>query len=76
MAKLFGNYLIVVGICLLLLGLLLKQGFRLKWLGKLPGDIIIHRGNLTFYFPLATGLILSLVLSLVLFLILRLIGKN
>ncbi len=74
--KLTGNFLIIAGICLLILGLFLRRGVNLKWLGRLPGDIIIHRGGFTFYFPLATGLVLSLILSLVLFIILRFIGRN
>jgi hypothetical protein len=74
--KASGNFLIIAGICLILLGLLLRLQLRFKWLGKLPGDIVIHKGNFTFYFPLATGLLLSLLLSLVLFLVLRMIGKD
>jgi Protein of unknown function (DUF2905) len=33
-------------------------------LGRLPGDIIVHRGNSTFYFPLMTSIVISVVLSL------------
>jgi hypothetical protein len=75
MVKLASNLLIVAGICLFVLGLLLRQGFRLKWLGKLPGDIIIQKSNVTFYFPLATSLLLSFLLSLILLLIFKLSGK-
>jgi hypothetical protein len=71
-----GNFFIIAGILLLLFGVLSKLGIRFKWLGKLPGDIIIHKGNFTLYFPLATSLLLSLVLSLLLLLIFRTIGKN
>jgi hypothetical protein len=71
-----GNFLIIAGICLILLGFLLKLGLRFKWLGKLPGDIVIHKGNFTFYFPLATSLLLSVLLSLLLFLVIRIIGKD
>ena len=74
--KNIGNFFIITGICLILLGLLLKLGFRFKWLGKLPGDMIIHKGSFTFYFPLATSLLLSFVLSLLLFLLVRMTGKN
>ena len=38
--------------------------FRSGWLGKLPGDIIVKRENFTFYFPLATCILISIVLSL------------
>jgi len=73
--KLAGNLFIMAGVCLLLLGLFFRLGFRIKWLGQLPGDILIQRGNFTFSFPLATSLLLSLLFSLVLLLVVRLIGK-
>ena len=37
---------------------------RVPWLGRLPGDIHVQRGTWSFYFPLATSLLLSVVLSL------------
>ncbi len=57
---------------LILLGLLLLlAGFAWPWLsrlpfGRLPGDITIERENFSFYFPVATGLLLSLFLSVLL----------
>lgn len=39
--------------------------------GRLPGDIVVRRGNFVFYFPLATGLLLSLILTLILNIIRR-----
>ena len=44
---------------------------RVPWIGRLPGDIHIQRGNFSFYFPLATSLLLSVVLSLILYLLRR-----
>jgi hypothetical protein len=41
------------------------------WLGKLPGDILIKRDHVTFYFPLATSLLISLVVSLLLYFLSR-----
>ena len=35
-------------------------------LGRLPGDIVVRRGNFSFYFPLATSIVVSLLLTLVL----------
>jgi hypothetical protein len=35
------------------------------WLGRLPGDIVIHREDLTIYIPLTTMLLVSVVLSVV-----------
>ncbi len=52
------------GIVLILVGLAWLVGERFG-LGRLPGDIVIVRGNFRLYFPLATSLIVSVVLSLV-----------
>ena len=58
------RFLIVLGLALLVAGLLWPLLSRIG-LGRLPGDIVIERENMTFYFPLMTCLLLSLVLSLV-----------
>jgi hypothetical protein len=62
------RFLIITGLVLLVAGLLWPYLARLG-LGRLPGDIVIERGQTTFYFPIVTSLILSLVLSAVLWLI-------
>lgn len=67
----FGKTLVVFGIVLVLLGGLLLLGGRLFGLGRLPGDIFLQRGNFSFYFPVATGIILSILLTIVLNLIRR-----
>ncbi|MDK2921320.1 MAG: hypothetical protein PWR24_877 [Desulfonauticus sp.] len=60
--------LILGGVLLILLGLLLWGLDKISFpLGKLPGDIVVRRGNFTFYFPWVTCLLLSVVLSLLLF---------
>jgi hypothetical protein len=64
-----GRVLVVVGIVIALAGLALVFTERLPWVGRLPGDIEVRRGNWTFYFPLGTSILLSLVLTLVLWLI-------
>ena len=61
------RFLIVFGLVILALGLLWPLLSRLG-LGRLPGDIAIQRGNLTFYFPLVTCIVISVVLSAVLWL--------
>jgi hypothetical protein len=66
-----GRVLIVTGIVLVVVGVLLTYGPRISWIGKLPGDILVKRENFTFYFPLATSIVLSLLLSLVMYLIRR-----
>lgn len=68
-----GKLLVVFGLVLVVVGGLLTLGPRLPGrLGRLPGDIILRRENFTFYFPLATGLLLSVILSLVFWLVGRL----
>jgi hypothetical protein len=56
--------LIVLGLVILVVGLLWPYLSRIG-LGRLPGDIVIERENITFYFPLMTCLLVSVVLSLV-----------
>jgi hypothetical protein len=58
------RFLIVLGLVLLVIGLLWPYLSQIG-LGRLPGDIVIERENMTFYFPLMTCLLLSVVLSLV-----------
>ncbi|MCS3928939.1 hypothetical protein M2175_003970 [Bradyrhizobium elkanii] len=57
--------LIVLGVLILAAGLLWPYLSQLG-LGRLPGDIVIERGNTTLYFPLMTCLLISVVFSLVL----------
>ena len=59
-----GRLLIVLGGVLLLAGLCLTLFGRLPLLGRLPGDFVFRRGNVTVYLPLATSLLLSVLLSL------------
>ncbi len=66
-----GKSLIVIGIVLVVVGLLFSLGSKIPWLGRLPGDIYIQRGNFTFYFPLATSIVISLIITLVLYLFRR-----
>jgi hypothetical protein len=60
-----GKFLVILGVVVVLLGLMLWGGFAPKWLGRLPGDIRVERGNSAFYFPIVTCIILSVVLSLI-----------
>jgi hypothetical protein len=62
-----GKILIVFGLLIVLAGVVLLLVGRVPWLGRLPGDIHYQRGNFTFYFPLATSLLLSVVLTLILY---------
>ncbi len=63
--------LIVFGALLLGLGFLCAFFNRIPFLGKLPGDILIKKENLTIYFPLTTSLLISVILSLALWLFSR-----
>jgi len=67
----FGRILIYLGLLLALLGGILTLLGKLPWFGQLPGDITIERERFTFYFPLATCLLISAVLTLVLYLFRR-----
>ena len=58
------RFLIVFGLAILVICLLWPYLSRLG-LGRLPGDIVIERENMTFYFPLVTCLLVSVLLSLI-----------
>jgi hypothetical protein len=62
----FGKYLFILGLILCLCGLALWSGLGRGWLGRLPGDIAIDRGNVSFRFPIVTCLLISLALSAIL----------
>ncbi len=68
-AKLF----IAFGIIFTVLGalLLLFKNSGIPFLGKLPGDIVLQRKNFTFYFPVATSILLSIILSVIFYVISR-----
>jgi hypothetical protein len=66
----FGKLLVILGIVLLAAGLLLLFLGRTNLpLGRLPGDILYRGKRTTFYFPLATSILLSVLLSLILYVI-------
>jgi len=64
-----GRLLVVLGAIIVLVGLVLMLVGRVPWLGRLPGDISIQRGNWSFYVPLTTSILISVVLSVLLYLI-------
>ncbi|HWR73072.1 MAG TPA: DUF2905 domain-containing protein [Nitrospirota bacterium] len=57
-----GVFLVVIGVILLFIG-------KVPFLGKLPGDVVIKKEHFIFYFPLATGIVISILISLILYLI-------
>ena len=64
-----GRLLIVFGVLLTLAGVVLVAVGRVPWLGRLPGDIHIERGNWSFHFPIVSSLLLSVLLTLVFYFI-------
>ena len=59
-----GKLLILVGVLIIAIGVLLLIGEKIPWIGRLPGDIIIKKEKLTFYFPITTSIIISIILTL------------
>ena len=60
-----GKFLVIIGAVVVVLGVILWSGIGTGFLGKLPGDIRVERGNSVFYFPIVTCIIISIVLSLI-----------
>ncbi|MGZ0052750.1 DUF2905 domain-containing protein [Brevibacillus gelatini] len=56
--------LIIGGAVLIVIGLLWQVGGRFLPLGRLPGDIVVEKENVKFYFPVVTCIVISIVLSL------------
>ncbi|NQS88333.1 DUF2905 domain-containing protein [Patescibacteria group bacterium] len=65
MLSLMGKFLITMGVVILIIGLVLLWGPKIPFLGKLPGDIYIRRGNFSFYFPLVTCIFISVILTII-----------
>lgn len=64
-----GRIIILIGVIVVIIGILVSTGAKIPYLGRLPGDIHIKRDNFTFYFPIATSVILSIIASVILYLI-------
>ena len=58
-----GKLLVYLGLGITALGLLVMIGVPF---GRLPGDIVVRRGSFSFYFPLATSIVISILLTLIL----------
>ncbi len=61
-----GRFLITAGLIVAAIGGLFLLSGKVPWLGKLPGDLLIQKRNFTFYFPIATSILLSIIISLIL----------
>ena len=67
-----GRILVILGIALVVIGgIVMLLGRTGLPLGRLPGDILYRGKNTTFYFPLASSILISVVVSILLFLIAR-----
>ena len=66
-----GGLLLLLGVVMVVLGKWIDSGGEFGWLGKLPGDVIIKRDRVTWYFPIATSLLISVIGSLILYMFFR-----
>ena len=57
-----GKTLVLIGLLVAGVGLLVMIGVPI---GRLPGDFVVRRGNVSFYFPLTTSIILSVILTII-----------
>jgi hypothetical protein len=61
-----GKLIVIIGVITTLVGLVMWGGFMPKWLGRLPGDVLIEREGSAFYFPIVTCIVLSILVTLLL----------
>jgi hypothetical protein len=61
----FGKTLIIIGLVLAVVGVLVVMGEKIPWIGRLPGDFTFRGEKFTFYFPLATSILVSIVLTVI-----------
>ena len=61
-----GRLLVVFGLVIVLVGVVLLVADRIPGVGRLPGDLVVRRGPVTFYFPVATSIVLSVLLTILL----------
>ena len=66
-----GKSLVLAGIAIIVVGLVLWGFSSVPYVGKLPGDIYIRRGNFTFYFPIVTCILISIIATIFLSLMRR-----
>ncbi|MFN2437659.1 MAG: DUF2905 domain-containing protein [Chitinophagaceae bacterium] len=64
-----GKYIILFGAVIIIAGILIYfLHDKLQWIGRLPGDIRVEKGNSRFYFPIVTMILFSLFISLIIYL--------
>jgi hypothetical protein len=67
----FGRLILLVGLAIAVVGLIVMVVGRVPFLGRLPGDIYVQRGNGSFYFPIVTCILISVIATVVLNLLSR-----
>jgi len=69
--NLIAKFLIFTGLILTFLGVFLffVSNFKIPFIGKLPGDILIEKKNFTFYFPITTSILISIILTVILYIL-------
>ena len=63
--NLFGRILLFFGMVLIILGTIFLLAGKLPFCGRLPGDIVIQRKNIVFYFPLGLCILISIILTII-----------
>jgi hypothetical protein len=64
-----GKFLVIAGIVMVIAGLIIHFSPRLPFPGKLPGDIVIDRGNFKMYIPVTTSILISILITMILYLV-------
>jgi hypothetical protein len=59
------KFLIIIGVLFIVAGIFVQYGYKYFPLGKLPGDIVIKKGNSAFYFPITTCILISVVVTII-----------
>lgn len=65
-----GKIILVMGIFLVVFGSLILLSPKIPFIGRLPGDILIKQDNFTFFFPIASSIVISLIITIILNLLL------
>jgi uncharacterized membrane protein affecting hemolysin expression len=63
--NMLGKMLLLFGVVLIILGAIFLLVGKLPFSGRLPGDIVIQRKNMVFYFPLGLSILISIVLTII-----------
>ena len=62
----FPRLMITAGVVFIFIGIVLWGAGKMPWIGRLPGDLLVRKGNFSFYFPLTTCIVISLLATLLL----------